>query len=76
MLNMNRAPNTHGGWDATMRCRVVPAASGGWDVLVERGQSVVSTRHCTDWHRVERVCASMGAWRSARVFEDGAHSQR
>jgi hypothetical protein len=51
--------------DASMRCRVVPASSGGWDVIVENGRSVVSSTHCTDWHRVERVCTRIGAWQGA-----------
>jgi len=27
---------------------------GGWVLLVERNGQIVSTVHCTDWHRVER----------------------
>jgi hypothetical protein len=27
---------------------------GGWVLLVERDGQIVSTVHCTDWHRVER----------------------
>src|SRR4029450_7496622 len=59
MLNINIDSER----DASMRCRVVPASSGGWDVIVENGRSAVSTAHCPDWHRVESVCALMGAWR-------------
>jgi len=36
------------------RCRVVLSPAGGWDVLDEDDQHVVSIRHCTEWHRVER----------------------
>ena len=43
---------------AVVHCRVVLSSQEGWDVLVERGQSVMSTSHCTDWHRVERVRAA------------------
>jgi hypothetical protein len=35
---------------------VVPAASGGWDVIVTVGGRTVVVRHCADWHRVERAC--------------------
>ena len=35
-------------------CRVVLSSAGGWDVLVEDDRHVVSIRHCTEWHRVER----------------------
>lgn len=38
------------------RYRVVLAPAGGWDVIVERDQRIVSIIHCTEWHRVER-CA-------------------
>ena len=51
--------------DASMRCRVVPAPNGGWDVIVENGRSVVSSTHCADWYRVERVCTLIGAWHGA-----------
>jgi hypothetical protein len=27
---------------------------GGWVLLVERDGQIVTTVHCTDWHRVER----------------------
>ncbi len=37
-------------------CRVVLSPANGWDVLVEDDTHVVSIRHCTEWHRVER-CA-------------------
>ena len=35
-------------------CRVELSPAGGWDVLVEDDRHVVSIRHCTEWHRVER----------------------
>jgi hypothetical protein len=50
------------GESAAANCRVVLAPGGGWDVIVERDQLVVSVRHCTNWQRVEQVCnVLMGA---------------
>jgi hypothetical protein len=40
--------------ESALTYRVVLARDGGWDVLAERGQCVVWSAHCTDWHRVER----------------------
>jgi hypothetical protein len=34
--------------------RVELSPAGGWDVLIEDDRHVVSIRHCTEWHRVER----------------------
>jgi hypothetical protein len=39
--------------------RIVPGRDEGWDVVLEYQQHVVSSTHCTDWHRVERVCATL-----------------
>ena len=45
------------------RCSVVVTDSGGWDIRVEIDDSVVLTRHCSEWHRVERVCNELNARR-------------
>jgi len=31
----------------------------GWDIRVEMDESVVFARHCTEWHRVERICSQL-----------------
>jgi hypothetical protein len=38
---------------------VEPGSSDGWDVIVERQHHVVRSTHCSDWHRVERICAAL-----------------
>jgi len=38
---------------------VVPGSTDGWDVVVERQHHVVKSTHCSDWHRVERLCAAL-----------------
>ena len=43
----------------TARGSVAPTGSGGWDIRVEIDDRVVFTRHCTEWHRVERLCAEL-----------------
>jgi len=48
----------HGGRE-NMRYNVVPARDGGWEVMVERAPGVVSSTYCSDWHRVERICAAL-----------------
>jgi hypothetical protein len=43
---------------------------GGWMLLVERDGEIVSTVHCTDWHRVERrrkLLEATDVWAAARV---------
>jgi hypothetical protein len=43
---------------------------GGWVLLVERDGQIVSTVHCTDWHRVERrrkLLEEGIVWHAARV---------
>jgi hypothetical protein len=42
-----------------MSFHVVPGSADGWDVVVEREHHVVSSTHCSDWHRVERICAAL-----------------
>ena len=39
--------------------RVLPGHDEGWDVVIEREHRVVSSTHCSDWHRVERICAEL-----------------
>ena len=39
--------------------RIVLGPEEGWDVVLECDQHVLSSTHCTDWHRVERVCAAL-----------------
>ena len=41
------------------RYRVMPGRDDGWDVVVERPPGVVSSTYCSDWHRVERLCAAL-----------------
>ena len=41
------------------RYRVMPGRDDGWEVVVERTPGVVSSTYCSDWHRVERVCAAL-----------------
>src|SRR5262245_718493 len=39
-------------------CRVTPSPDHGWEVIVDvNGQH--STVYCSDWHRVERICAQV-----------------
>ena len=43
---------------------------GGWVLLVERDGQIVSTVHCTDWHRVERrlkLLEATDVWAAAHV---------
>lgn len=45
------------------RCCIALGLDFGWDVSLEIDDRVVSTTHCTDWHRVERLCESIKtAW--------------
>ena len=39
--------------------RIIPAHDNGWQVVVERGSDVVLFTWCSDWHRVERLCAAL-----------------
>jgi hypothetical protein len=36
------------------------APNGGWNVIGTVDGRVVDTRHCEDWHRVERARREMG----------------
>ena len=47
------------GWSENSRYRVMPGRDDGWEVVVERAPDVVSSTYCSDWHRVERVCAAL-----------------
>jgi len=39
--------------------RVLPAHDDGWQVVTELGPNIVEFTYCSDWHRVERVCAEL-----------------
>lgn len=39
--------------------KVIPAHDDGWQVICERGPDLVVFTYCSDWHRVERVCAAL-----------------
>jgi hypothetical protein len=43
----------------TICYHVVPGRDEGWDVVIEREHHIVSSTHCSDWHRVERICAAL-----------------
>ena len=47
------------GRSRSSRYRVMPGRDDGWDVVVERARGVVSSTYCSDWHRVERLCAAL-----------------
>jgi hypothetical protein len=49
---------SHGGREKR-HYQVVPARDEGWEVMVERAPGVVSSTYCSDWHRVERICAAL-----------------
>ena len=52
---MNAAPvTTH-----SSHYRIVPAHDDGWQVITEDGPNLVLFTYCSDWHRVERVCAAL-----------------
>jgi hypothetical protein len=40
-------------------CRVSLSEATGWDVQVEIDHRIVTTTHCTEWHRVERMCGEI-----------------
>ena len=43
---------------------------GGWVLLVARDGQIVSTVHCTDWHRVEwrrKLLEATDVWAAAHV---------
>ena len=46
--------------DRAIRVYVTPAERG-WDVHGEVDGRIMMTRHCDDWHRVERSCARFEA---------------
>jgi hypothetical protein len=52
------APNREN--DRAIRVYVTPVARG-WDVHGEMDGRIMMTRHCDDWHRVERSCARLEA---------------
>jgi hypothetical protein len=56
MSSVTEAP-THT-TDRAIRVYVTPAERG-WDVHGEVDGRITMTRHCDDWHRVERSCARL-----------------
>jgi hypothetical protein len=60
------------GWSENSRYCVMPGRDDGWDVVVERAPGIVSSTYCSDWHRVERVCAALE--RQMREIPSGATS--
>ena len=55
---------------------VVPGSTDGWDVVVERQHHVVKSTHCSDWHRVERLCAGSRRPVCDRVASSGSDGGR
>jgi hypothetical protein len=54
---------------------VMPGRDDGWEVVVEGAPGVASSTYCSDWHRVERLCAALErqmreASRAARIDAD------
>ena len=45
--------------DAAVPYRIVLGHDEGWDVVCDQPPQAVSSTHCADWHRVERVCAML-----------------
>ena len=45
----------------TARCQIVLTSEGGWNVSMEFDNRVVFIEHCSDWHRVERLCARLAS---------------
>jgi hypothetical protein len=43
----------------TARCTAAIAGDTGWNISLEIDDHIVSMTHCSDWHRVERVCAQI-----------------
>jgi hypothetical protein len=41
------------------RCQIVPTREGGWNVSIEFDDRVVFIGHCSNWHRVARLCARL-----------------
>ena len=39
--------------------RVILAQTTGWDIEIEIGGRVAAIAHCTEWHRVERLCSEL-----------------
>ena len=52
---------------APIHYHVVPGSSDGWDVVVERENRIVASTHCSDWYRVERICAELERQQSDRL---------
>lgn len=57
----------------TICYHVVPGRDEGWDVVIECEHHVVSSTHCSDWHRVERICAELDQQqRQSQTNEQGS----
>ena len=41
------------------QCRVRLAEPTGWDIQLEIADRVVTVTHCSEWHRVERICSEL-----------------
>jgi hypothetical protein len=59
-----------GGRPEAICYHVVPSLDEGWDVVVERDHHIVSSTHCSDWHRVERICAALDLERRGPKTKD------
>jgi hypothetical protein len=57
--------NTH-----TQRVLVHASEFGGWDVDVDFDGRLIKAGHYTDWHRVERRCASLEAQLAAPTSKE------
>ena len=58
MLNVLTAPRTEAA-NCMVHVRVAHGANGGWDIIAMFEEQVLVSRHCDDWHRVERTCQLM-----------------
>ena len=58
MLNVLAVPLTEGA-NCMVHVRVAHAADGGWDIIAMFEEQVLVSRHCDDWHRVERMYQRM-----------------
>jgi hypothetical protein len=56
-------PLTCGAGHDAVLCAVL-AEHSGWDVSVRYDGHIVEHKHCSDWHRVERLCTQIEANRT------------
>jgi hypothetical protein len=52
-------------------CQVVLTREGGWNVSMEFDDRIVFIGHCSDWHRVERLCARL----ESQIWTTEPHSR-